>query len=180
MAVEDGDTPLTLHVVPGGSLLHTRECPHLTVAHLAALVQATPDDLASTEVCSSCRSILDGSRRRTFTTVDAALEAFQAPVENRTLIREVVAGLPQGYVWMPAGGSYVGISAELGVEAAAYICKGYVDVHTAGGTYERTWLPTNGSGGSRGRSTQRADRPEKVCPTCQTVLPGTGRCDTCG
>jgi hypothetical protein len=178
-AVADDDTTLALHVVPGSSLLHTRECPHLTVARLAVLEPATPDEIATMNVCSSCRAILDGGRRRTFATVDAALEAFQAPVENRPLIRELVAGLPQEYVWMPAGGSYVGISAELGAEAAAYINKGFVDVHAAEGEYQRAWLPTNGAGGSRGRSSQHGDRPVKVCPTCQTALPATGRCDTC-
>lgn len=30
------------------------------------------------------------------------------------------------------------------------------------------------------RRVAESDRPVKVCPTCQTVLPGTGICDFCG
>lgn len=176
VVTDNGDH--TLYRVPGGGMLHTRECPHLTVTSLAALVPATDDEVEQVPVCSACSAALDGGRRRTFTTLDQALEAFQAPVANRARVREVIAGLPHAYVWIPASGSYIGVSAQPGAEVAAYISKGHIDVRAGGGQYDREWLPEarDAVGRSGGVS---AARPELVCPSCFTVLPATGRCDTC-
>ena len=172
------DDPLDLFVIPGGRMLHTRECPHLGVENLTALRPASDGELDSLDVCTSCRAARDGARRRTFANLDEALEAFQCPVENRARVREVIARLPHAFVWIPAAESYIGVGAGPGTGASAYIGKGYLEVHTASGQYDRELLPVNREGGSRSANSP-ATRPETVCPTCYTVLPATGRCDTC-
>jgi len=168
---------LTLCTAPGVDMLHTVECPHLTAAGLAALVPATADQIESVPVCSSCRGALDGERRRTFATLDAALEAYQTPLENRPRVRAIAAGLTFSRVWIPSSGSYIGIAGEPGTAAVAYFGKGYADVHRPGG-YDREWLPVSGADAGRvGRAVNGAT--VEVCPTCFTQLPATGKCDQC-
>lgn len=176
MGSQDG--ALVLCVAPGVDMVHTQECPHLTKTGLAALVPATPEQLDVLPVCTSCRSQLDGARRRGFDSLDSALEAFQTPIENRQRIREIAAALDYSRVWIPASGSYVGIAGAPGTPAVAYFGKGYADVHQERG-YAREWLPVNGAGG-RGSSPRSArEREVAVCPTCSTALPATGVCDGC-
>ncbi|MGV8978776.1 MAG: hypothetical protein ACOH17_12080 [Cellulomonas sp.] len=91
---------LTLCVTGNAGMLHTVECPHLEVAALAALVPATTDQLERLPVCSSCRAILDGARRSTYSTIDQAIEALHMPMENRIRAREIAAELTFSRVWM--------------------------------------------------------------------------------
>lgn len=168
---------LTLSVTGDIEMLHTTECPHLGTASLAALVPATTEQLEELPVCSSCRGILDGARRSTYTTLDQALEAFQMPLENRPRAREVAAGLAFSRVWIPASGSYIGVGGPPGTPAAAYFGKGYVALRLPEGGYETEWLPVNGAGGGRS-SSGHAERVN-LCSTCFTQLPATNVCDNC-
>lgn len=168
---------LTLCVTGDIEMLHTRECPHLGAAALAALVPATSAQLEGLPLCSSCRAILDGERRSTYATFDQALEAFQMALENRPRAREIAAGLTYSRVWIPPSGSYIGVGGQAGTPAVAYFGKGYADVRMPEGGYGTEWLPINGAAGPRGGS-HRQERVE-MCPTCFTQLPSTRVCDSC-
>lgn len=173
-----------LCVVAGSEdILHTAECPHLGPAALAGLVPATPEQQVELPVCSSCRKVLDGHRAQRFTSFEAAMEAFQAPLENRAVMREIAAGLEFAEIWIPASNSYIGVAPARGVSAVAYFSRGFVETRREGGGYDVVELPVNWLR-SRGRSSNATarlddmDRP--VCTSCWMALPSSGVCDDCG
>lgn len=181
MTVPAGD-PVELCVVPGWGMLHTRECPHLAADALGALVPATPEQATTLPVCLSCRAVVDGTRRRTFRSFDEALEAFQAPLENRPLMREIAAGLSFTEIWIPASGSYIAVAPARGITAVAYFNRGFVDVRTEDGGYRSVELPVNrlrDGNGSAAAARRMEDPGRGVCPTCFMQLPASGRCDAC-
>ncbi|GIG41920.1 hypothetical protein [Cellulomonas phragmiteti] len=175
--VEDADE---ICVVPGWQILHTHECPHLTAESLERLTTATPEQRDAYPMCTSCRAVLDGSRRQRFTSFEAAMEAFQAPLENRPMMREVAAELEFDEIWIPAPGPYIAVAVRRGVPAAAYFARGYVEVREPEGGYRVVALPVNSlraGGGSAERRLEFAERA--TCQTCHMQLPASGRCDDC-
>ncbi|MFS0703626.1 hypothetical protein AB6N23_03815 [Cellulomonas sp. 179-A 9B4 NHS] len=174
----DADS-LTLQVADGGTMLHTAECPHLGPDALASLRPATDEQLETLPTCASCRALLDGGRRQTFTSLEPALESLPVPLENRRRVREIAAGLTFTAVWIPASRSYVAVAEAPGITAAAYINKGFVDVRRPGGGYDRELLPHHGTRGRRGPGAH-ADAPPRTCPSCHMQLPASGVCDDCG
>lgn len=165
-------------VVPGLQALHTRECPHLSAESLDRLIPATPEQLDAFPMCTSCRAVLDGSRRERFTSFEAAMEAFQAPLENRPTMREVAAGLEFGEIWIPASRPYIAVAERRGVPAAAYFSRGYVEVREPDGGYRVVVLPVNSlraGGGSVERRLELAERA--TCPSCYLQMPASGTCD---
>ena len=104
------DRQTELCVLPGlpasDQVLHTRECQHLSAAQLAELVPATDDQVQALTVCSSCSGVIDGYRRRTFDSFEAALEAFQAPLVNRPMMREIAATFTYTAIWIPSSAPY--------------------------------------------------------------------------
>lgn len=171
------DQTLQLYVTPEGSMLHTTECPHLSPAVVAGLVLASEEQIAELPQCSSCRSILDGGRRRRFETLDSAMQEFQSPLENRPRLREIAATLDFDDIWIPASQSYIALAGAGGV--VAYFAKGYADLRSPAGGYDRELLPRHGAFGSRGAGGGPGEVVQPVCPTCFTQLPATGVCDMC-
>lgn len=174
----DPGAVLPLQVTRDATMLHTAECPHLGVEALAALVPASEAQLANLPVCSSCRDILDGGRRQWFPSFDAALEALPVPLENRTRMREVAAGLTYERIWIPASRSYIAVAGEPGSAAVAYFNKGAIHVHRPDGGYDRETLSTY-TAGSGAEGARTGTSPLRLCPTCHTQLPMTGVCDVC-
>ncbi|GGC18221.1 hypothetical protein GCM10010972_34300 [Cellulomonas carbonis] len=139
---------------------------------------ASADQLELLAMCSSCRDILDGARRRTFATLDAALEALPVPVENRARMRQIAAGLTIAQVWIPPSGSYIAVAAE-GQAASAYFNKGFVDVRREAGGYDRHEMPSYRSGSRSGVRDSSAGVQVALCPSCFMQLPANGACDAC-
>src|SRR5690606_15062442 len=101
---------------------------HLEAASLDALRPATPEELEQLPVCDSCRAVLDGGRRRRFDSFEEALEAYQAPLENRPLMREIAAGLEFTEIWIPSSSPYIAVSPGPGERIVAYFNRGFVDI----------------------------------------------------
>jgi hypothetical protein len=180
-AVQHGeDQADEICVVPGWEILHTRECPHLSAESLAALTPATRDQIDAYPMCKSCRAMIDGSRRQRFTSFEAAMEDFQAPLENRPLMRKVAASLEFAEIWIPASRSYIAVAERRGATAAAYFASGYIDVRKPEGGYDTVVLPVNSLRVGGSSADRRLDLAERAtCPTCHMQLPTSGRCDYC-
>lgn len=177
---DDDAAPLQLCVAPGLPMLHTRECSHLEAEAVAALQPASPEQLEELPVCSSCRAALDGGRRRRFDSFDDALEAYQAPLENRPLMREIAAGLAYSEIWIPSSSPYIAVSPGPGERILAYFNRGRVDIREDDGGYRHVVLPVNwlrGGGGSG--YWRRSERDPEKCTSCHMQLPATGVCDDC-
>lgn len=122
-------------------------------------------------------------RAQRFTSFEAALEAFQAPLENRKVMREIAAELDFGAIWIPASNSYIAVAPERGTTVLAYFNRGFVDIRQEDGGYRNVELPVNwlrSGGRSSSASTRLDDDDRAVCTTCWMTLPSSGVCDTCG
>lgn len=166
-----------LYVNADATMVHTAACPHRSAAAAAALTAASDEQVTTLPVCTSCAAILDGWRRTTYDSLDNALEAYQAPVENRPRLREIAAELAYTSIWIPASGSYIALGGA--DAAAAYFGKGYADIHLPEGGYRRIELPYSGNAGNRAGGSAAGRAPAVMCDTCHTQLPATGVCDTC-
>ncbi len=176
MPINSGDER-TLYVTPQAKMLHTTECPHLDAAGLSALRRAKASEIAELPTCSSCQDILDGGRRLTFASVDAAMESLPMPLENRARVRKIASELTFSQVWIPASKAYIAVAEVAGSPAVAYFNKGFVDVRLTSGGYHREFLPRTQAGDRRSGAAD--ERPVALCPTCHTQLPASGQCDTC-
>src|SRR5690606_28908470 len=176
----DDAAALELCTAPGLAMVHTRECPHLETEALQALVPATAEQLEELPMCSTCRSVLDGGRRHTFTSFDAALEAYQAPLENRPMMREIASELDFTEIWIPASSPYIAVSPGRGQRIVAYFNRGFVDIRDEDGQFRTVTLPVNwlrGGGSRAGEWREDEDRP--VCDSCYMQLPTSGVCGSC-
>lgn len=159
---------------------HTRECPHLTAAVLAELVTATAEQIEKVPACAQCQDVVNGSRRRTFESFEAAMEAFQAPLENRPKMREIAAGLTFKEIWIPASEPYIAVAPQRGEAVVAYFNRGYVALHKQEGGYDYVELPVNRlREGGRSASARLDDVQREVCQRCFMELPASGVCGTC-
>ncbi|ROS79129.1 hypothetical protein [Cellulomonas sp. PhB143] len=168
----------TLYRVSPSGRLHIPGCSHLQVTDRDKLVEASPEDRARLELCSECGDEIRGVGRRTFASLDAALEALPLAVENRPRVREIVRDVEHSRVWIPNGGSYVALGYTDGRPAAAYVNRGFVDVRdeSLSPPYERHELP-NFAGRGIGGAAGRAERPTATCPQCHMSLPASGVCE---
>jgi len=170
MTAQESSIPLFRSA--GGKNLHLRGCPHFQATDDAGVFPASDDDIATYLVCKWSADEIAGVGRRYFDTLDAALEAYHAPVNNRPQMRAVAAELTYDKIWMPQSGSYIGIA--LGdSQAQVYFGKTYI---WRDGVTETLPGYTAGAGGGTQQSRERA---AEVCPTCHEQLPATGRCDNC-
>lgn len=178
----DHQTEWCVHpgVPPSQQVRHTRECPHLSAAALTELVTATAEQVDALPACAQCQDVVNGSRRRTFDSFEAAMEAFQAPLENRAKMREIAAGLTFGEIWIPASNPYIAVAPRRGDAVLAYFNRGYVAIHRPEGGYDDVALPLNWlREGGRSASASADDEQREVCPHCFMELPTSGVCGTC-
>jgi hypothetical protein len=152
-----------------GGRKHLRQCQHL----LDKEVFPVPADDARA-ICDSCRKELAGEGRTYFDDLDAALEAFRAPLTNRPLIKQALAGVAWDEIWLPFSESYVALGK--GGRGVAWSHKTFVE--PALGTFIELpgFAPSSRSGGA-------ADRSElwgETCPRTFERHPVVGACEYCG
>ena len=147
-----------------GGRKHLAQCPHL----VGSTTRPVRDD-EDLPVCDWCAKELSGHGRRPFTDLGQALDAFQAPLENRSLILAELRHVEHDQVWMPYSGSYVALG--LGGRGVAWTGKTYV-VPRAGVS-----IPLHGyTDSSRAGGRRVEDRPRVVCSSCFQVKAVTGVC----
>ncbi|WP_062460862.1 hypothetical protein [Demequina soli] len=124
----------------------------------------------------------DAGSRQYYDTFEDALRDFAIPVENHALVRETVAGLEYGRIYVPTKSRpYIALEGSDGAPVVAYVNSGTVDIHRPEGGYDRVELPTNRLGAASGGGAKRhpADLQRDACPACFTELPASGLCGTC-
>ncbi|WP_125775194.1 hypothetical protein [Antribacter gilvus] len=166
-----------LYVVPGSKMLHSDDCQHQTEQKIATMRPATSAEVDQLELCKSCRRVLSGSRRRYFTSFEDALEAFQAPLENRPRMRDIAGRPDRSVIWIPPSSSYIAVAPAQGAASTAEFYKSYV-AHRVDGVLTREELPVAyevSDGGTR----KPAERERGVCTSCYLELLPSGRCGEC-
>ncbi|GIG20977.1 hypothetical protein Cch01nite_17010 [Cellulomonas chitinilytica] len=154
-----------------GTRRHLRFCSHFSDTPADRILEAAVDD--GRPLCEWSAAEIAGQGQTRFETLDEALEAYRAPLENRDRMREVAAGFTYDKVWMPNSGSYVAIAVE-GQNALAYFGKTYLWT-AAGGTETLTGYVAGAGTGPASTRTQ----DERTCPTHHLSIPATGVCDYC-
>lgn len=148
----------------GGSCKHLAQCPHL-VGSTAAPVE--PGRLL--RLCDWCDKELTGFGRRRFPHLDAALDAFRVPAQNRALIKQHLSGVVHDEVYLPYSESYVALA--WGGRGVAWSGKTYV-VPEPGVSIE---LP-GFVGGSRTPLGAPGERWGDTCPVCRETRALNGAC----
>lgn len=166
---------------PADQALHTRECSHLTADQLGDLVPASASQIAGLITCESCRAVLDGHRGQTFGSFEDAMEAFQAPLQNRKKMREIAARLDLTEIWIPSSAPYIAVAKQRGDHVSAYFNRGRVQVRNKkSGELDEIVLPTGrATSGSRSAAARREEMARGNCPRCWMELSPVGTCVSC-
>ena len=151
-----------------GGRKHLLQCPHL----LDKDVIEVPDG-DDRPVCDGCQKELAGLGRTYYDDLDAALDAYRAPVENRLLIKQHLAGVAFDQIWMPYSESYIALGRN--GRGVAWTGKNYVE--PVPGT--RVLLPGY-AGGPHGEGTANRDAWGEICPQTFIAHPLSGVCHDCG
>lgn len=169
MTSQPAQAPVQLFHTATGERLHIPPCPHV---HGVQLFPAYPTTTGSRQVCTWCQAEIDGVGRTYYDSLDDAMRAFGSFAETRDRIRRETANVPHDAIWIPNSRSYIALGE--GGPAVCWIGKTYV-MHVRGDFVELPGYVAGAGGG-----TETALREGNVCPTCFTVMPITGRCDSCG
>lgn len=172
-----GVSPDELYVVPASRMLHSDDCQHQTEKSFAVMQSASAEEIAEYELCKSCRRVLTGGRRHYFPSFEEALRAYQAPVENRSRMREIAAEHDPAIIWIPPAGTYIALAPGKGLGATAHFHKSHVDEHINGFTV-REDLPSAYVTASRSAKPAQ-ERELGVCPSCFMELLTSGKCGAC-
>lgn len=152
-----------------GGRKHLAQCPHL----LDKVVLEVP---VSDErpVCDGCQKEIAGHGRTYFDDLDAALDVYRAPVENRHLIKQHLADVVFDQIWMPYSDSYVALGRQ--GRGVAWTGKNYVE--PVPGT--RVLLP--GYAGAQHGAGQPNPNAAwgPICPETFIAHPVNGACPDCG
>lgn len=159
--------------------MHIRGCSHLQTTDPSKLIAADDRDRAELELCSECDKEVRGIGRVEYLSLDAAFEALKFPVENRPRMRDIASGVEFDRVWAPQSRSYVAAGFRDERPVAAYINRGFVDVHLEEGGYERHEMPTYARGAGGRLPVQALQLDPGVCRTCSIQLPANLVYDNC-
>jgi hypothetical protein len=159
----------TLFATMTGGRKHLAQCPHVLGKNV---VQIPPDD--PRDVCDFCQKELDGFGRTYFDDLDAALEAYKAPIGNRPLIKQALAHIAPDEIWMPYSDSYIALGRE--GRGVAWAHKTFVE--PALGTFVE--LPGFSATAKDGSSPDRSEVWGDICPTTYLRHSVGGSCEFCG
>ena len=148
-----------------GGRKHLAQCPYVVGATTRPV-----RDHEHLPVCDWCFRELSGHGRRYYADLDLALEAFQAPLENRRLIDAELRDVEHDSIWMPYSGSYV----ALGLEGRGVAWTGKTYVVPRPGVSIPLHGYAAGEGGDRSGSGQRVG---VTCSCCWQEKSVTGHCD---
>ncbi|WP_062378874.1 hypothetical protein [Demequina pelophila] len=119
------------------------------------------------------------SGRIYFDSFEAALAEFAPPAENRSTVRETVAGLEFARVYLPPSRSYIGLESADARRNVAKVHSGYIEITVARGERRYVELPINKIRAGGGTRVRVAEEAPAVCPRCFVAVPLTGVCVTC-
>ncbi|GAA2175630.1 hypothetical protein GCM10009846_26270 [Agrococcus versicolor] len=117
--------------------------------------------------------------RRTFDTIEAALEAFNLPSDNLAAVRDHLSEREyEQRCYIVSSGQYIGLK-EAGSLKTVYINRGFIDYRDGENDWTRILLPSNkirDGGYTQGKGYQRE---AQACPNCGSRMPLSGVCDLC-
>jgi len=122
------------------------------------------------------------SARTYFDSLEAALDDFRHPVENRTHVREFALGRDFEKFYITPSRTYIAMIPRGGERPAAWVHVGFISYRKDDGSMGEIRLPYNrvrDAGASRQRAREDAERATCPNPGCGMLLPASGVCDYC-
>ncbi|GAA3933840.1 hypothetical protein [Microbacterium soli] len=122
------------------------------------------------------------SARTYFDSLDAALDDFRHPVENRTRVRAFAMERDFERFYTTPSRTYIAMIERGAERPSAWAHVGFISYRKDDGTLDEVTLPYNrvrGGGASRQRSRTDAERATCPNPDCGMQLPASGTCDYC-
>lgn len=122
------------------------------------------------------------SARTYFDSLEAALDDYRHPVENRTRVREFAMEREFDRFYITPSRTYIAMIERGAERPSAWVHVGFISYRKDDGTLDEVTLPYNrvrSGGASRQRGRADAERATCSNPGCGMLLPGSGVCDYC-